>query len=141
MKRALESLGIHQRDLAPGEEVQLSLEQAFYLCADLKALDVYLPPVGTGAEADAAPQEAAGERGSPSPATPAPGPLSTLECWKAYVGRQCFIFIMDVSRDPSCADRPFPFFLSFFSPTHRFRAASSTFVQSVGSYRYFREQG
>jgi len=29
--------------LAPKEEVQLSLEQAFYLVADLKRLEVYLP--------------------------------------------------------------------------------------------------
>jgi hypothetical protein len=29
--------------LTPTEEVQLSLEQAFYLVADLKRLDVYLP--------------------------------------------------------------------------------------------------
>jgi len=29
--------------LAPWEEVQLSLEQAFYLVADLKRLEVYLP--------------------------------------------------------------------------------------------------
>ena len=29
--------------MAPKEEVQLSLEQAFYLVADLKRLEVYLP--------------------------------------------------------------------------------------------------
>jgi hypothetical protein len=139
MKRVLESLGIHQRDLAPGEEVQLSLEQAFYLHTDLKALEIYLPS-GTVVEAEVTPQVttttgAAEGQTNASQATPPPFPLSTLECWKAYVGEAFALFSFCES---SCAD-PFLSFLS--SPMRRFRTASATFVQSAGSYRYFREQG
>lgn len=92
------------QDVGPTEEVQLSLEQAFYLVYDLDRLRVCLPPGegrwrgfgekkevegsdieesrGLGAEAVA---EERGDKGAVGDGQEQARPLSAIECWKAYV--------------------------------------------------------
>lgn len=104
-----------RQDLTPKEEVQLSLEQAFYLVADLKRLEVYLPappPLVQEAEEQqqqqqqVEPREDAMEQGNGEAGQEQeqeqqqkqegvaaagtkedaePKALSMVECWKAYV--------------------------------------------------------
>jgi hypothetical protein len=66
--------------LAAGEEVQISLEQAFYVMVDLKRLEIYLPQQPKtkakeegGDSSDMMEVEEDGEE----------TPLSKTECWKA----------------------------------------------------------
>lgn len=90
--------------MGPTEEVQLSLEQAFYLVYDLDRLRVCLPPGdgrwrgfgekkeveggyieesrGLGAEAAA---DERGDKGAVGDGQAQARPLSAIECWKAYV--------------------------------------------------------